>query len=67
LLGAFRNAAGIEQHRLLDANVQVCGPGAGGDSMFVAAVQRYPMPQPRLLPVTSLTDCRASGLNAINS
>jgi hypothetical protein len=30
LLGAFPNAAGIEQHRLLDANVQVCGTGAGG-------------------------------------
>jgi len=66
LLGAFPNTAGIEQHRLLDANVQICGTGAGGNSMFVAAVQRYSMPQPRLLPVTSLTDCRASGLNAIN-
>lgn len=67
LLGAFfRNAADIEQHRLVDTNVQVCATGAGGDPMFVAAVQRYPMPQPRLLPVTSLTDCRASGLNAIN-
>jgi hypothetical protein len=66
LLGAFRNEAGIEQHRLVNAKVDVCGTGAGGNSMFVAAVQRYSMPQPRLVPVTSLTDCRASGLNAIN-
>lgn len=66
LLGAFPTAVDKEQHRLVDANVQVCGTGAGGNSMFVAAVQRYPMPQPRLVPVTSLTDCRASGLNAIN-
>lgn len=67
LLGAFPTAVDKEQHRLVDANVQVCGTGAGGNSMFVAAAQRYPMPQPRLVPVTSLTDCRASGLNAINS
>jgi hypothetical protein len=66
LLGAFPTALDKEGFQLLDTHVQVCGPGGGGSSMFVSAVQRYPM-QPRLVPVTSLTDCRASGLNAINS
>jgi len=67
LLGAFLNGPDLEQHRLQDANVQVCATGPGGNPMFVAAAQRYSMPQPRLVPVTALTDCRASGLNAINS
>lgn len=66
LLGAFPNAVDKEKFRLSDANVQVCGSGGRGNPMFVAAVQRYSMPQPRLVPVTSLTDCRASGLSAIN-
>ena len=65
LLAAFPNAFNKENYQLLDANVQPCGAGGGGNSMFVAAVQRYPM-QPRYVPVTSLTDCRASGVTAIN-
>jgi len=67
LLGAFPRALDIEKHRLLQVDPNVCGAGAGGNSMFVSAVQRYPMPQARMVPVTSLTDCRAGALNAINS
>ncbi|MBZ5489590.1 MAG: hypothetical protein LAO76_01500 [Acidobacteriia bacterium] len=67
LLGAFSgNARDLEKHRLLQVDVKACGTGAGGNSMFISAVQRYSMPQPRLVPVTSLTDCRAGAINAIN-
>jgi len=66
LLAAFLSPAEKEQRLLLDANVQACGSGAGGNPMFVSAVQRYSMPQPRLVPVTSLTDCRASGITVTN-
>ncbi|HWS17662.1 MAG TPA: hypothetical protein VN223_06595 [Candidatus Elarobacter sp.] len=69
LLGAFPTARDLDEHRLVQVKVNVCGAGAGAgrDSMFVSAVQRYPMPQARMVPVTSLTDCRAGALNAINS
>jgi hypothetical protein len=67
LLGAFPTALDLEKHRLLQVDPNICGAGAGGNSMFVSAVQRYSMPQPRLVPVTSLTDCRAGTISAINS
>jgi hypothetical protein len=67
LLGAFPTALNLENHRLLQVDVKICGGGNGGDSMFVSAVQRHSMPQPRLVPVTSLTDCRAGAVNAVNS
>ncbi|HZR27454.1 MAG TPA: hypothetical protein VFA71_01635 [Terriglobales bacterium] len=67
LLAAFPTALNLENHRLLQVDVKACGAGNGGDSMFVSAVQRYSMPRPRLVPVTSLTDCRAGAVTAINS
>jgi hypothetical protein len=66
LLGAFPTARNLDEHRLVQVKVKVCGAGTGGDSMFVSAVQRYSMPQARMVPVTSLTDCRAGAVNAIN-
>jgi hypothetical protein len=67
LLASFPNAPEVENKKLLEVDVKPC-PAAGNDRnapKLIPAAQRYPMPQPRLVPVSYADDCRAGGIIGI--
>jgi hypothetical protein len=67
LLRAFPNSPDRDRLKLLEVDVKPCRSGGKEkkSSVLIPAVQRYMMPQPRLLPVSAADECRLGGLNAI--
>lgn len=69
LLPSFPHSPDLASKKLLEVDVKPCQPVGNGTNrpMLIPAVQRYPVPQARLVPVSSADDCRAGGAIAIHT
>ena len=67
LLASFPNAPDRLSKQLLKVDVKPCEPVGNSSHLprLLPAAQRHPMPQPRLVPVSSADDCRAGGIIGI--